>query len=481
MGRVGGQSRPGLTASINGATSGNMRFDLLIIGAGSAGLTAASFAARLGVRVGLVEAERIGGDCTWYGCVPSKTLIECASTHARGKVRPRLADLAPIHAHVQEVARAVGEHESPEQLARLGVEVLLGRAEMEGPNSVRVGQSVRSARRVILATGARPTEPPIPGLAETPHWTYRDVFEVKRPPERLIVLGAGPIGVELGQAFARLGSQVTIIDSSDRVLSVADPSASEVLAQALRDDGVTLILNESAARVWSSGAEIAVRVGEQTITGDGLLVATGRRPNLDGLGLEHAGITVRDDRLVIDRNLRTSAPHVYAAGDVTAAPQFTHVAGWQGFVAARNALLPGAMPGLGPAVPWVIFTDPEVAQIGPTEAACRVRYPDTRVYAWPLERVDRAHTRGDARGFIKLICRANRRLVGATLVGSGVGEMINELAVAIQRKSSLDDLAGTIHAYPTLSFGLQQLSAEVTLVALTEGWKGAILRMLARH
>ncbi len=451
-----------------------------MLGGGSAGLTAANFAGRLGLRVGIVEEERLGGDCTWYGCVPSKTLIELANTHVQAH-RPGLADLGPIQARVQEVARVVGQQESSAQLSRLGVEVLTGRGEMQGPHTVCVGQVAHSARRIILATGACPAEPPIEGLADTPHWTYRDIFNVTQTPDRLIVLGAGPVGLELGQAFARLGARVTIIDHADRVLTVADPAASETLARALVDDGVTLLLKHAVTRIRSHGAEITVSLGDRTVTGDGLLVATGRHPRLRQLGLERAGITIRAGRLKLDRNLRTSQRHVYAAGDVTGASQFTHLAGWQGFVAARNALLPGALPGTGSALPWVVFTDPEVAHIGLSEIACRARNADTRVHTLPLDRVDRAQTLGSTRGFIKLICRANGRLIGATLVGRGVSEMINELAVALRLGSSVADLAGTMHAYPTLSFGLQQLSADVTLKALTQGWRGATVRFMARH
>lgn len=468
--------------------SSPVRFDLVVVGAGAAGLAAASFAARLGVKVAVVEADRVGGDCTWSGCIPSKTLIELAHRrHSARTMAPsvdepgaEICDLRPIREHIRETIQRVYQLESPGVLASRGIQVITGRAEFSSPRTLIVGDRVIKARRFILATGAEPLEPPIEGLAQTPHWTYRNIFDLEWLPSRLLVFGGGPIGLELGQAFARLGARVTIVEQQDRLLELADPEASAVVERALIDEGVRVLRGSAVERVCSGPNGVCASAGGQTLIADEMLAAFGRRPALMHLGLERAGVAVQDGRLVLSPQLQTSQRHIYAAGDVTGSYQFTHVAGWQGFVAARNALLPGRMPGLGPAVPWVVFTDPEVAQVGLAEAEARRRFSDAVVHRWPMERVDRAQTTGQTRGFLKLVCRSNGRIVGATMVGPHAGEVINELALAIGRKLHLGDIAGTIHAYPTSSFALQQLSAEVTLVEITSGWKGRILRMLAR-
>ena len=459
-------------------------FDLLVIGAGSAGLSAASFAARLRARVGLIEADRVGGDCTWHGCIPSKTLIELArrSRDAAIDGSPRLAlDAAAIRTHVRGTIDRVYQYERPDVLESQGIHLFTGAAEFVNGTTVQVGEQKLTGRRYVVATGAEPLTPHVEGLAETRHWTYRTIFDLEQLPSRLIVLGGGPIGLELGQAFARLGTRVTIVEQHRRILSMADPAASAVLEQALREEGLDIRSGSPVERVWEGGGQVHVRAGGETVCGDAILSAFGRRPDLRPLRLDRAGIALEDDRLVLNRYLQTSQRGIYAAGDVAGSYQFTHVAAWQGFVAARNALLPGRMPGLGPAVPWVVFTDPEIAQVGLAEHEARQRHSKVAVHTWPMDRVDRAQTVGQTRGFLKVICRADDSVVGATLVGFGAGELINELSLAVQRKLSLADIAATIHAYPTAGFGLQQLSAEVTLRRLTSGWKGQLVRWLARR
>ncbi|MBI4493937.1 MAG: FAD-dependent oxidoreductase [Chloroflexi bacterium] len=464
------------------------RYDLIVVGAGSAGLAAASFAARLGVRVALIERDRVGGDCTWSGCVPSKALLHAARVaqlvrraEAVGLQRvERSLDLERVMAQVQAAVARVYAFETPAALARDGIEVVEGAARFLDPHAVEVAGRVLRARRFIVCTGAQPAIPPIPGLAEAPYLTYADVFTLRALPKHLLVLGGGPIGVELGQAFQRLGSAVTLLEQAERILPIADPEASAALAEQLVDEGVQLRTGAAVARVEPRAGAIAVAVGDAEHVGDALLVAVGRRPNVAGLGLERAGVEHTGKGIPVDARLRTNQKHIYACGDVTGALQFTHHAAWQGFVAARNALLPGSSRGSPDAVPWVVFTEPEVAQVGLTEQEARERWGAVLVARWPIERVDRAQTAGEQRGLLKLVARQSGKLVGATMVASAGGELINELALALERGLTLSDLASTMHAYPTYGFGIQQASAEAMLKRLTHGWRGRLLGALAR-
>lgn len=467
----------------------NDRYDLAVIGAGSAGLSAASFAARLGARVALVERARVGGECTWTGCVPSKALLHAAKVvhqmQAATALGPRLAvtevDLRRVMAQVQAVIQRVYRFETPEVLAEEGLDVVHGPACFLNAHTIDVdGRALRS-RRFVICTGARPIIPPIPGLANTPHLTYETVFQLATLPPSLLVLGGGPVGVELAQAFQRLGSAVTLIEQAGGLVPTADPDASAALAERLRDEGMRVRLGATVERIETHDSSVTAVMPKETCAGDALLVAAGRRPDLAGLGLDRAGVAHGPQGILVDDHLRTSESHIYACGDVIGSFQFTHYAAWQGFVAVRNALLPGNMRGTRPTVPWVVFTDPEVAQVGLTEAQARERSDRVHVQRWPVERIDRAQTAGEQTGFLKLITRPDGKLVGATVVASAASELVNELALAVERGLTLRDLAATVHAYPTYSFGIQQASAEATYSQLTSGWRGRLLSVLARR
>lgn len=463
--------------------------DLIVIGAGSAGLSAATLAARFGAAVTLIEADRIGGDCTWTGCVPSKTLIHAAGVAHRMRRADVLGlppvdvkvDLRAVMDRVRAAIDAVYRFESPAALAELGIEVITGAAHFKSPWELDVdGQSLR-ARRFVIATGARPMIPPIRGLADTPYLTYETVFDLGALPTRLLVLGAGPVGLELGQAFQRLGAQVTVFDQADRILSVADAEASAVVSERLTGEGLVLRLGVSVERVTAHGDSVTVTAGGTDHVGEALLVAAGRHAFVDRLGPEQAGVATSERGILVDTRLRTSQRHIYAAGDVTGAVQFTHYAGWQGAIAARNALLPGWMGGIPARVPWAVFTDPEVAHVGLSDDDARRRLHGVRVQRWSLTRIDRAHTIGDAAGFIKLVARRDGRLLGATIVAAQASELVNELALALDRRLTLDDLARTMHVYPTYGLGFQQAAGAATLDQLTHGWRGHLLTALARR
>ncbi|HFD39896.1 MAG TPA: FAD-dependent oxidoreductase, partial [Anaerolineae bacterium] len=386
----------------------NEPYDLLIVGGGSAGLTAADFALQLGARVALVEKRRLGGDCTWSGCVPSKTLLKAARVahQMRHADRYGLTPVAPdvdlkrVMAHVRSVIASVYEHESPEALRAGGIDVYLGVARFLDPHTLAVGQTRLTARRILLATGAHPYLPPLAGLAETPTLTYETVWALEELPRRLLVVGGGPIGCELAQAFQRLGSQVTLLAGRDRLLPREDPAASRVLEEVLTTEGVELHTLARAERLWQDGAGIHVAAGETEAVGDALLLVVGRRPNVAGLDLDKAGVAYSRAGIQADANLRTGPRHIYAAGDCLGGPQFTHYAAWQAVMAVRNMLLPGSSSGSTERVPRTTFTDPEVAHVGLSEAQARERFGDAALVSrWDMAQVDRARTEGGTAGF----------------------------------------------------------------------------------
>ncbi len=444
-----------------------MRYDLAVLGGGSAGLAAATFAAGMGARVVIVEADRLGGDCTWTGCVPSKALIHAARVVHQARTSGWLdtgeVDFAAVMRDVREAVRRVSQLESAASLQARGIDVVMGRARFLDAGSISAAGHRLEARRFVVCTGAEPALPPIQGLRETPHLTYPTVFDLDQLPKRLLVLGGGPVGAELAQAFQRLGSRVTVLELLSRVLPVADPEASAVIEQRFRREGIELVLASEVERVEGGGGEIGVVVAGTRRRGDALLVAAGRTPLVAGLGLEEIGVAVTPHGIVVDADLRTSLRHVYAAGDVAGSPQFTHYAVWQGYAAARNALFPGRTRGIRTPVPWAVFTDPEVAQVGISEADARAGGRRVEVHRWPMERVDRAQTDADTDGFLELITAGGDRLVGATIVSAGAADLANQLAVAIDAGIGLSRLAQVIHVYPTRGYGLLQLASSVRL------------------
>ncbi|MEO8745365.1 MAG: FAD-dependent oxidoreductase, partial [Candidatus Dormiibacterota bacterium] len=370
--------------------------------------------------------------------------------------------------------------ETPEVLARRGIDVAIGPVRFVKGEAIEVGERAFSGKHVVICTGAVPAIPPIPGLADVPFLTYETVFDINRLPASMIVLGAGPIGVELAQAFARLGSYVTLIDQRNAVLPEVDPEASAVIQSRLEADGVMVRTSVAVTSVTAKDGRLRLEAGSSHLEAESLLVATGRSPRVAGLDLERAGVEVRNGAIQVDKNLRTTNARVYAAGDVTGGFQFTHYAGWQGYVAARNALLPGTQEGVRSNTPWAVFTDPEGAQAGLSEAEARAQFTDLKVRRLELDRVDRAQTEGEREGFLKLITTSAGKLVGATAVSRAAGETINELALAIDRGLTVSDLASTIHVYPTFGFAVQQLAAEAAFEAAATGIRGRALRTLRR-
>ncbi|MFQ3583629.1 MAG: FAD-dependent oxidoreductase [Cyanobacteriota bacterium] len=451
-------------------------YDVVVIGAGSAGLVVASAASQLKAKVLLVEgSERIGGDCLWYGCVPSKSLIHVAHTvhqirraAASGLVASlsgtgiRLDDLQvdylKVYQHIRSAQEFIANHaDSPDRFRKLGVEIVFAKGHFVDERTFEVGGRRVQARAFVVATGSRPLVPPLPGLAEVGCLTNESVFDLTRLPKSLAVIGAGAIGCELGQALARLGSEVTLIASRDRILPKEDPEAAQVVQQQLAQDGIRILTQTRAQKVSQENGEKLLYVrarngsGDEVIRAEEILVAAGRIPNLEGLGLEAAGVQYGPQGIQVNAKLQTSNPRIYGCGDVIGGPQFTHVAGYEAAVALVNALFLPVSKASYRVIPWATFTDPELARVGLTESEAQQRYgKDVMVLKQEFAEVDRAQAEAATLGFAKLICRRNGQILGAHLVGSHAGELIHEVVLAMSHKLPVSALTG-IHVYPTLS------------------------------
>lgn len=467
----------------------NQRYDLIIIGGGSAGLTAAGFAVQLGKRVALVEKNRLGGDCTWTGCVPSKTLLRSAKVANEMRQADRYGinpaepavNLKEVMAHVRSVIDQIYQPETPEALRAKGIDVFLGSANFIDPHTITVDGTPLSARRFIICTGAHPFVPPIDGLDSVDFLTYEDIWNLEELPKDLVVIGGGPIGCELAQALGRLGGGVTVLEDDLRILPQEEPEVSAVIMEQMSRDGVNFRLNSRAQRIWNQEGKIHIEAGGEELSCESLLLSVGRRPTVDGLDLENAGIEYSNRGISVNKQLRTSQRHIYAAGDCTGGYQFTHYAGFQGFMAARNALLPGSARGVQEQVPWATFTDPEVAHVGLTEAQAVEKHgPNMVVTNWPMNEVDRAVTEGDSAGFLKIVHRLNGKILGVTIVNSRAGEMVQEWVSAIAQGMKVGDLANSMHIYPTYSLATQQATLKVRLEGMLSGTSGKIVRGLTR-
>jgi pyruvate/2-oxoglutarate dehydrogenase complex dihydrolipoamide dehydrogenase (E3) component len=454
------------------------RYDLVVLGGGTGGLVSSMIAAGVGARVALVERARTGGDCLWTGCVPSKSLIAAAGLAHRMRhaddlglppIEPQI-DFARVMGHVRAAIRAIEPQDSPERLRAAGVEVIEAEGRFVGRGRIEAGGRQLSYRAAIIATGSEPRLPPIAGLGEAEPLTTDTVWQRGELPARLVVLGGGPVGCELAQAFVRLGARVTLVEMADRLLLREEPRASELVASRLRGEGVDVRLGAraSAVRQGGDGAgwELAIDgPTQESVAFDRILLAAGRAPRTQQLGLETVGVQTDSERaVVVDSHLRTTAPSIFAAGDVTGLLPFTHVAAHHARVATPNALF-HARARVESTIPWVTFTDPEVARVGLIEQQARERWGDrVSVTEFDYADLDRAITAGEAYGFAKLIAGPRRRLVGATIAAPAGGEAIAELTAWISRGEKLDVVSRTVHAYPTLAEGAAR-AADAELAA----------------
>jgi pyruvate/2-oxoglutarate dehydrogenase complex dihydrolipoamide dehydrogenase (E3) component len=467
-------------------TSGNDHFDLVVIGAGSGGLVGARFAAQLGAKVALVEKNRIGGDCTWTGCVPSKALLKAAKVahEVRTAFRygvvtsPPTVNMCEVREYVRGAIQAVYRFETPEALAREGIDVVLGEARFLNDSAIAVGDRTIRSKAFLLTTGARPIVPQVTGLRDMPFITYEQLFENDALPKSLTIVGGGTIGMEMAQAYQRLGAQVTVI--SNHVLPKEDPDVQQLIQRILEREGVRFV-SDKAKSARKDGDAIIVATDQQEARGDMLLIAVGRRPNTEGLDLEKAGVEYSPHGVSVDDRLRTNVKRIYAAGDVTGSYQFTHYAGWQAFQAVRNAFLPASSSGVSSLVPWVTFTDPEIAHIGATEEQARTENGNRIcVYRRELRQVDRAVCENDLSGFLKIITKPDGAILGASIVSARAGEAMAEIIVAMKQRMKIADLAGTIHPYPTYSTAVQQMAAEIAVQHQLSGTSGKLVRWLSK-
>lgn len=431
--------------------------DLCIIGAGSAGLAVAAGAAQMGAEVVLIERGKMGGDCLNYGCVPSKSLLAAARAADLWRraaalgiaYAPPRIDFAAVGASVQRVISAIAPNDSVERFEALGVRVVRAQARFTSRRTVLAGEIEIRPRRFVIATGSRPAIPAIPGLANVPYLTNESIFANRQLPEHLIVVGGGPVGIEMAQAHCRLGARVTVLDIGS-VLPRDDPELAACLVQSLSDEGIGIHPRIEIVSIEPDGTGIRVHLGSgEQITGSHLLVAAGRRPTTDGLDLPAGGIAAGRDGIRVDARLRTTNHRAFAIGDVAGGPQFTHVALYHAGVVIRNALFRITARLDYRALPWVTYTDPELAHVGLTESMARTQGIAPRVLRWGFAENDRAQTERDTAGLVKIVTGKSGRILGASILGAGAGDLILPWSLAISQKLKIRALAELIVPYPT--------------------------------
>jgi pyruvate/2-oxoglutarate dehydrogenase complex dihydrolipoamide dehydrogenase (E3) component len=438
-------------------------FDLVVIGGGAGGLVVAAGGASLGAKVALVEKHRMGGDCLWYGCVPSKSLIKSARIAHQMRHADRWAiapaqpeiDLARVMERVAGVIRGIEPNDSPERFRSLGVEVILGDGRFTAPDVFAVAGRRLTARHFVIATGSRPAVPPIPGLADVRFLTNETLFALRENVPHLLILGAGPIGCEMAQAFHRLGSEVTVVDQGSGILPREDRDVAEAVQRVLEREGVRFHLAAKVDSVEGSNGDVRLTIREhdgavRTPAGTHLLVAAGRLANTEGLGLDAAGVEVENGRIV-STELATTNPRISVIGDAAGGYQFTHVAEHHAGIVLRRAIFRMGWAKPSPVVPWCTYTDPELARVGVSEAEAKARGVAHAVYRFPLEDIDRARAEGETEGFAKVVTDPRGRLLGAAIVAPHAGELIAEYALAIGQRLKAADVSATIHPYPTFA------------------------------
>lgn len=440
-----------------------VKTDICVIGGGSGGLSVAAGASQMGAKTVLVEGGKMGGDCLNYGCVPSKALIAAAKKASSLKNAGDFGvmgqvpsvDFPKVMDHVQDVIGSIAPHDSVERFEELGVEVLQGYGRFVSENELEVGDTRVTARRFVIATGSSAAAPPIPGLEEAGYLTNETIFENRTRPEHLIIIGGGPIGLEMAQAHARLGSKVTVLEAF-KAFGRDDPDLSAIVLKTLREEGIDIRegVKISDVKKDADGAyHLSLGDGSsvEVLVGSHLLVAAGRKANVDGLNLEAAGVEYSPKGVTIDSRLRSTNKKIYAIGDVAGSYQFTHIAGYHAGIFIRNALFRIPAKVDYSAVPWVTFTDPELANVGLSEAAAREQYGDKiKVLTFPFADIDRARAERQTDGMIKAITTDKGRILGAGIVGPHAGELIHPWGVAITGKLKIGTMASYIAPYPTL-------------------------------
>lgn len=464
--------------------------DICVIGGGSGGLSVAAAAAAFGVSCALIERHKMGGDCLNTGCVPSKALLAAAKRAESARAASPFGvsaradvDFNRVHAHVQRVIVAIASTDSIERFTGLGVQVIMGHARFKDRRSVVVGDGYEvRARRFVIATGSTAGVPPIPGIEDAPYLTNETIFTLTERPRHLVIVGAGPIGLEMGQGFRRLGSEVTVLEAA-QPLAKDDPEAAAIVLAQLEREGVVVRSGVAIARVGHSPGSVTVTFtgegGEETVEGSHLLVAAGRRPTVDELDLEAGGIRYDRAGIFVRRNLKTTNRRVYAIGDCVAGqPQFTHAANYHAGLVIRNALFRLRARVDTDAVPWVTYTEPELAQAGLTEVEARKRKFKIRILRWPYHDNDRAQAERETHGHIKVIVDRKGKILGATIVGAQAGELIAPWVLALSQSLNIRAMTRIVLPYPTLSEIGKRAAIDFFAPSLTGTWVRRIIAWL---
>lgn len=450
-------------------------YDSAVIGGGAAGLTAAGISANFGAKTIMIEKDRLGGDCTWTGCVPSKTLIKAAKVLHSAKEASKYGlsfnmdsvDTAKVMKHVDQVRREIYEEaDKPEIFEEMGIDIEFGEASFVDENTITIKQKngeekTITARYFFICTGASAFVPPIKGIGNIEYLTNESLFEIDDLPKKLIIVGAGPIGTEMAQSFQRLGSKVHVLDMAPRILMNDNPQLTEILKDELESEGINYYLNASIDEVvkTNSGVEVHYSLDDKSekVDGDEILFATGRKANIDSLNLDKAGVESTKKGITVNEKCRTNQRHIYAIGDVTGEYQFTHMSEHMAKIATSNALLKVPMKMDRDNVPWVTYTDPELGHVGATEQELNDEGESFEVYTFPFNKIDRAITDGNTTGLIKVFAKKwSGKILGASILGAHAGEMISQYAMAMKNGISLRDFADTIHPYPSYGLGARR-------------------------
>ncbi|MGN6184466.1 MAG: dihydrolipoyl dehydrogenase family protein [Thermoanaerobaculia bacterium] len=469
-----------------------MRYDVLVLGGGTAGLVTASGCARLGRKVAMIEREKLGGDCLWTGCVPTKALVASAKlayqmrNAARWGLEPITPRVTPksIMDSMREQRRVISHHDDPEKFRKLGIDVIEGNAKFVSRNEVDVDGRVLIAKDIVIATGARTAVPPVEGLNDAGFLDHVSFLNQDAFPESILILGGGYIGIEFAQMFARFGSRVTVVEMLDEIINKEDADIIARVRELIANEGIELFTRFAVKSVRREGAKKIARIENKSgesreLTIDEVFVASGRRGNTETLGLENAGVQVEKSWVVVDKFLQTTAPRIWACGDVHGGLQFTHVAAYEAVKLVRNMLFPGKSAVDYTHIPWALYTDPEVAHIGMTEEQAREKHGDAvRVYKVDMHDVDRAVVDRTDLGLIKLIADAKGNLLGAHILAANASTLIEEIVLARRKGMKIGELAQRISSYPSLADGVQK-AASLYYQDVAKGWLGAIGRKIA--
>lgn len=442
-------------------------FDVVVLGGGAAGLFAASGTQSLGAKTCMIEKNKLGGDCTWYGCIPSKALLKSAHALSLAKRLKSFGissgdnqyDTSKVMSHVRDIINTVSTHHPAGLFEKRGIKVIFGSPKFVDSRTIEVNGERISSKRFIIATGSHPVVLPIPGLKEIDFLTNETVFNLESLPKSMIVLGGGPIGIELSQAFSRLGVEISVVEMLDRILFREDFEAGEVLANVIKKDGIKIFTGKKAVKFRKENGQTIVTLEDKDkniseIRGEKVLVAVGRAPNTQGLDLEKAGVNYEKTGIKVNEFLQTSQANIFACGDVVGPYLFSHIAAYQAGLVVRNSLIPLLRQKVHyDSVPWATFTDPELAHLGLTEEEAKERYGegDLRIYRRYLKETDRAVTDLEEGGLAKVICDKKGHILGAHIVGANAGEIVHEYVLAKSQKLTVGDLSSTLHIYPTLA------------------------------